>query len=121
MSWQDLVLAAGGFVIAAGIVPTILSAVKPPLATTLILVSVLAVSTVAFATLGLWLTAAGCAIQVGLWGVVLAQSVIARRAANASPLASTGSSPALTEAVITTPPLGFEEFEPDPLPEAATA
>jgi hypothetical protein len=118
MSWQDLVLAAGGFVISAGIVPTILSAVKPPLATTTILVSVLAVSTVAFATLGLWLTAAGCAIQVGLWGIVLAQSVIARRAANASPVSPTTT---LTEVVVTTPPLGFEEFEPDPLPEAATA
>jgi hypothetical protein len=107
MSWQDLVLAAGGFVIAAGIVPTILSAVKPPLATTLILVSVLAVSTVAFATLGLWLTAVGCAIQMGLWAVVLAQSVLARRPAGPHPA---------TEPIITTPPLGFEQFEPDPLP-----
>ncbi len=78
MSWQDIVLAVGGFVIAVGIIPTIRGPVKPPLPTTLTLVAVLAVSFVAFATLELWLTAFGVGLQGVLWGIVLAQTARAR-------------------------------------------
>ena len=109
MSWQDLVLATGGFVIAAGIIPTILSPLKPPLVTTAVLVAVLAVSGVAFATLGLWLTAVGVALQLVLWGVVLAQTLVARR-----PLVN-----ALAHPVNVTPPLGFEEFQSGETPTAS--
>lgn len=71
MSWQDMVLAGGGFVISLGIVPAIRGPVKPPLLTTLTLVGVLAASFLAFLSLGLWLTAVGCGIQGSLWAVVL--------------------------------------------------
>jgi len=100
MSWQDVVLAAGGFVIAAGIIPTIRGPVKPALVTTAILVGVLATALVAFVSLGLWLTAAGIAIQWVLWGIVLVQTLQAQRR-------SLGP---VTEPVVTTPALGFEEF-----------
>ncbi|MCK9495046.1 MAG: hypothetical protein M0R75_06055 [Dehalococcoidia bacterium] len=101
MSWQDLVLAVGGFVIAAGIIPTIMSRVKPALMTSATIVVVLGVSTVAFASLGLWLTAAGAALQFVLWGIVLAQTLAARGSAR----------DALAQPVDTMPPLGFEAFE----------
>lgn len=100
MSWQDLVLAVGGFVIAAGIIPTIVGPVKPALTTSATIFVVLGVSTVAFASLGLWLTAAGAAIQFVLWGIVLAQTFAARAVVR----------DALVHVVDTTPVLGFEEF-----------
>jgi hypothetical protein len=107
MSWQDVVLAAGGFVIAAGIIPTITGPMKPPISTTGVLVVVLAVSGVAFATLGLWLTAVGVSLQLVLWGIVLAQTLAARRSLRE----------ALAHPVDTVPPLGFEEFQREaPLP-----
>ena len=111
MSWQDLVLAVGGFVIAAGIVPTILGRVKPAIVTSLTIVVVLGVSMFAFATLGLWLTAAGVALQFVLWGIVLAQTVLARGAAR----------DALALPVDTLPALGFEEFVEDAPSEGAPA
>lgn len=111
MSWQDLVLAAGGFVIAAGIVPTILSRVKPALFTTLTIVVVLGVSGVAFATLGLWLTAVGVALQFVLWSVVLAQTIAARGPAR----------DALVHPIDTAPALGFEQFAEEPPAEGALA
>ena len=104
MAWQDLVLSIGGFIIAAGIIPTILSPAKPPIATSTIIVTTLAVFTFTFATLGLWATVAATAAQSLLWAVVPAQSFRARSA-------STGAI-GITGPVVTIPPLGFEEFEP---------
>ncbi|MDA0271274.1 MAG: hypothetical protein O2798_08935 [Chloroflexi bacterium] len=101
MSWQDVVLAAGGFVISLGIIPTIRGPVKPPILTTLTLVGVLAASFFAFLTLGLLFTSIGVGLQTLLWGWVLAQTLAVRR--NAA---------ALAEPTITTPDLGFEEFQP---------
>ncbi len=104
MAWQDMVLAIGGFIIAAGIIPTILSPAKPPIATSTIIVATLAVFTLTFATLGLWFTVAATAVQAVLWGIVLAQSLRARAASSAEI--------GITEPVVTIAPLGFEEFEP---------
>lgn len=104
MAWQDLVLSIGGFIIAAGIIPTILSPAKPPIATSTIIVTTLAVFTFTFATLGLWATVAATAAQSLLWAVVLAQSFRARSASTEAI--------GITEPVVTIPPLGFEEFEP---------
>jgi len=109
MSWQDLVLAAGGFVIAAGIIPTILGRVKPAISTTATIVVVLGVSMFAFATLGLWLTAIGVALQFVLWGIVLWQTIAARGADR----------DALVHVVDTMPALGFEEFAEEPPVEGA--
>lgn len=75
VAWQDVVLFVGGFVLAAGIVPAIRKPEKPPVATTLTLVVMLAIFAVVFATLGLWLSAVGVAAQGVLWAVVLVQTV----------------------------------------------
>ncbi len=89
--------------IAAGIVPTILGPVKPAIGTSGTIFVVLGVSGVAFASLGLWLTAVGVALQFVLWGIVLAQTFAARGAAR----------DALAHPVDTRPALGFEEFAPE--------
>lgn len=79
MAWQDVVLFVGGFVLAGGIVPAIRGAEKPPFATTLTLVVMLAIFVVVFVTLGLWLTAASVLLQGSLWAVVLVQTFQRRR------------------------------------------
>lgn len=75
MAWQDVVLFVGGFVLAAGIVPAIRGTEKPPVATTLTLVVMLAIFGAVFVTLGLWLTAIAVFVQGSLWAVVLTQTV----------------------------------------------
>ena len=85
-----------------GIIPTLRSPAKPPLLTTFTFVAVLAVSLVAFVSLGLWLTAAGLGVQVVLWGAVMAQTLAARPDPRA----------ALSTPTVTTPELGFDEFAP---------
>lgn len=101
MAWEDLVLAAGGFIISIGIIPTIRGPVKPPLITTLTFVGVLSASFVAFVSLGLWLTAAGIGAQAILWAVIMAQTLIIRR-----------DTQALVHTTVVTPDLGFEEYRP---------
>ena len=70
MEWQDAVFAVGGFVLAATVLPTLLSGDRPALATSLALTVVLAVYTALFITLDLPLGAAGAALQSVLWGWV---------------------------------------------------
>lgn len=111
MPWQDAVLAGGGFVISLGIVPAIRRPVKPPLLTTLTLVTVLAASFVAFVSLGLWLTALGCGLQGALWTVVLLQTLRAP-----APVSAT-----LQHPVVTAPGLGFEDYAEAPPAEAPQA
>ncbi|TAJ21177.1 MAG: hypothetical protein EPO65_01975 [Dehalococcoidia bacterium] len=83
MAWQDVVLFVGGFVLAGGIVPAIRAQEKPPVATTLTLVVMLAIFVVVFLTLHLWLTALSVLLQWSLWAIVLAQSLIRRAERNA--------------------------------------
>ncbi|TAK77534.1 MAG: hypothetical protein EPO16_05380 [Dehalococcoidia bacterium] len=80
MAWQDVVLFVGGFVLAGSIVPAIRGAEKPPFATTLTFVVMLAIFVVVFVTLGLWLTAFSALLQGCLWAIVLVQTVQRRRA-----------------------------------------
>ena len=75
VTWQDIVLFVGGFVLAGGIVPAIRGPEKPPFVTTLILVVMLAVFAVVFLTLSLWLTAFSVLVQGSLWAVVLVQTI----------------------------------------------
>lgn len=75
MAWQDVVLFVGGFVLAGGIVPAIRAAEKPPVATTLTLVVMLAIFIAVFVSLRLWLTALSVLLQWSLWSVVLVQTV----------------------------------------------
>ncbi len=80
MTWQDVVLFLGGFILAGGILPAIRATEKPPLATTGTLVLMLSIFFVVFLTLRLWLTALSILLQGSLWAVVLAQTLRRRRA-----------------------------------------
>ncbi len=81
MEWQDAVFAVGGFILAATVLPTLLSNDKPAWPTSLSLAVILGVYTALFATLHLELAAAGAALQSVLWGWVVLQTRRARRAA----------------------------------------
>jgi hypothetical protein len=67
VSWQDVVLALGGFVLATALVPALRAAEKPPLRTSFITGSVLAAFTVTLGTLGLWLATVPTAVQAVGW------------------------------------------------------
>ncbi|MCZ6706802.1 MAG: hypothetical protein O7A71_02490 [Chloroflexi bacterium] len=85
MEWQDAVFAVGGFILAATVLPTLLSNEnKPAWPTSLSLAVILGVYTALFATLDLELAAAGAALQSVLWGWVVLQTRRAHRAAVAS-------------------------------------
>ena len=84
MEWQDVVFAVGGFILAATVLPTLLSDDKPAWPTSISLAVILGVYTALFATLDLELAAAGAALQSVLWGWVVFQTRRARRAAAAS-------------------------------------
>ena len=85
MVWQDLVFTGGGFVLTAGLVPMLRAAERPPLRTSLTLLAVLSSYVVALASLGLWLSAAGTALQAAVWGVFAVQRMrIARGARRAA-------------------------------------
>lgn len=73
MVWQDLVLAGGGFVLTLGLVPMLRSAEPPPLRTSITLLAVLSSYVLTLATLGLWVSAAGTALQAAIWGVLAVQ------------------------------------------------
>lgn len=84
MEWQDAVFAVGGFILAATVLPTLLSDDKPAWPTSLSLAVILGVYTALFATLHLELAAAGAALQSVLWGWVVFQTRRSRRAVTAS-------------------------------------
>lgn len=73
MIWQDVVLAGGGFVLTLGLVPMLRSTERPPLRTSLTLLVVLSSYVLTLATLGLWISAAGTALQAAIWGVLAVQ------------------------------------------------
>jgi len=79
VTWQDVVLFVGGFILAGGILPAIRATEKPPLATTGTLVLMLAIFFVVFLTLSLLLTAVSILLQGSLWAIVLAQTVRQRQ------------------------------------------
>jgi hypothetical protein len=67
MTWQDAVLAAGSIVFAIALIPSLRSASKPHLNTSLITGAVLAAYVLTFATLGLWFAAATDALVSAMW------------------------------------------------------
>ncbi len=73
MIWQDFVLTLGGFVFAAGLLPMLRGAEKPPLSTSLPLAATLAVYVVTVATLDLWLSAGTMAAQSFIWTALAVQ------------------------------------------------
>ena len=79
MEWQDAVFAAGGFILAATVLPTLRSDDKPAWPTSISLAVILAAYAVLFATLDLVLAAVGAALQSVLWGWGVLQTRRARR------------------------------------------
>lgn len=73
MVWQDFVFTGGGFVLTAGLVPMLRSSERPPLRTSLTLLAVLSSYVVVLASLDLWLSATGTALQAAIWGVLALQ------------------------------------------------
>ena len=74
MSWQDVLIAAGNFMMAAALIPSIRSPRdKPPLATSLPTAAFLTAFGVAFITLGLWLAMAGVWSGAVCWWVLVWQ------------------------------------------------
>ncbi len=67
MSWQDVVLATGGFVLATALLPALRAEEKPPLHTSIVTGLVLGTFTVTLATLGLWLATIPTAAQSLGW------------------------------------------------------
>ncbi len=76
MHWQDIVLAAGSFVFAVALIPTVLSKEKPPLSTSLLTGITLLVFAVVYATLSLWLSFFSTCITAALWLTIAAQRLI---------------------------------------------
>lgn len=70
MTWQDLLMTAGGFVLAASLVPIAFGPFRPGRSSSLPTSVALASYAVAMGTLSLWLTAAMCLTQASLWAVV---------------------------------------------------
>jgi uncharacterized membrane protein len=68
--WQDIILALGSLVLAAALIPSIMSAHKPALWTSGSTGLALAVFAVTYASLSLWYATVTTALSALLWGVL---------------------------------------------------
>ncbi len=75
MIWQDLVIASGGFVLAAALLPSIRGRHKPAKWTCILTGGYLTVFSITFATLGLWVSAAGIGTNALMWWILLRQRI----------------------------------------------
>jgi hypothetical protein len=73
VSWQDLLLAIGSISFSVALVPTLRSDSKPALSTCVVTAVWLAVFTIVYATLSLWLAAVTSAVSAAMWFVLAAQ------------------------------------------------
>lgn len=78
MEWQDTVLAIGSAIFALALLPTVFSAAKPALATSLSTGSVLAVFTFTYTTLDLHYAAVTTGITSALWLIIFGQTLLQR-------------------------------------------
>lgn len=79
MIWQDLVIASGGFVLAAALLPSIRGWHKPAKWTCLLTGGYLTAFAITFATLGLWASAVGIGLNAGAWWILLRQQIVLDR------------------------------------------
>lgn len=77
--WQDILLAAGNFALAAALIPTILAVEKPSIMTSVFYAIILASFAVAFVTMGMWFASAGVGSCVVMWLVLMIQKLLRRR------------------------------------------
>jgi hypothetical protein len=88
MPWQDWVFFLGGFVLLAGLLPTVRGPDKPALTTSLMSAFLVTVFAVTMATLGLWLSALSNASVALVWSLIAAQTIgIVRRERHVTALA----------------------------------
>lgn len=73
MIWQDILIMVGCFVLGFALLPSILSKEKPARSTCLMSFIILASFSVAFATLGLWLSLVAEVFVTVMWLVLLIQ------------------------------------------------
>ena len=81
MIWQDLIIASGGFVLAAALLPSIRGRHKPAKATCILTGGYLTVFAITFATLGLWVSTAGIGTNALMWWILLRQHTMAENIA----------------------------------------
>lgn len=74
MQWQDLVFSVGNFVFAFALIPTIKGKDKPAFSTCIISAPILTLFVVAFASLGLWLSALGVGLSAAAWWILTLQT-----------------------------------------------
>lgn len=73
MLWQDWVFGVGGFLFAPSPLPMVVRSPKPPLLTSGLTALILWSFVIAFATLGLWLSACSGVLTAGTWTVLAMQ------------------------------------------------
>jgi hypothetical protein len=81
MTWQDIILTVGNLLMAASLIPSVVSSDKPALSTSLLSGSILFTFAIVFATLSLWITAFAVSLNVILWFVLALQKYQQQRAA----------------------------------------
>ncbi len=73
MIWQDIVIMVSCFGFALALIPTIKSKQKPPRSSCGLTLFLLALCSLAFATLHLWLSFAAELTSMAAWGILLFQ------------------------------------------------
>ena len=73
MSWQDIVLSAANFVFIVALLPAVLSKEKPPVSTSLMTGTALAVIAAVNASLDLWFASGVVSVTATLWFILAVQ------------------------------------------------
>jgi len=73
MVWQDIVISIGSWLFIIALIPSIRGKEKPPVSTSILTGSVLAVFSLTYATLELWISVASTALLAGAWFILAVQ------------------------------------------------
>jgi hypothetical protein len=86
MSWQDTVLSIGSLLLAASLIPSVVSSDKPAISTSILTGSILFIFSVVYATLSLWAAVFANSLSVTLWFVLAAQKYRQHQSGESKPL-----------------------------------
>ena len=75
MSWQDIVLSIGSWIFVIALIPAIRSREKPPLSTSLLTGTILAVFAVVYFTLELWSSVIAVSATSTAWFTLAVQKI----------------------------------------------
>ena len=78
MTWQDYVLAAGSWIFLIALIPAIRGKEKPPVSTSIVTGTVLAVYALVYATLGLWISVVSTSFMSLAWFTLAVQKMMKR-------------------------------------------